>query len=212
MKKGFLKNISAMESPPSMQPKKSSRKTLLAILAIVIIVVVVVVGVYFATMNNAGTDTTATPTPGPTGTSSPTATPAETGGNVAGASSLQYTVAVTDSSGASLGSYTYSAKNAGTNNLMLRIESTGVSGGDFIYIINGAQQKAWVETGGVWTDLSSTFQSTWDSWDQQFTGYVSTLGDWSGVGNYVYADPNGDTITITNIAVNPSLSDSLFVH
>jgi hypothetical protein len=215
MKNSFMNKIFAVDSTGSAPEKKKSRRTLIVAI-VILLIIVLIVGIYIATMNNAGNNNgntpTATPTTGPSSSSSPTAGPTETGSNVAGASSLQYTVEITDSSGGSLGSYTYYAKNAGTSNLMLRIESTGAQGGDFIYIINGAQQKAWLYSGGQWTDLSSAFQSTWDTWNQQFTGYIDTLGAWSGTGNYIYADPNGDSIKITNISVNPSLPDSLFVH
>jgi outer membrane lipoprotein-sorting protein len=39
--------------------------------------------------------------------------------------------------------------------------------------------------------------------------YIYRLADWSGTGDFVYIE-NGATVTITNIAINPTLADSLF--
>jgi hypothetical protein len=203
--------------PPPPPPSKRSRKTLIVVIA-VLLIVVLAVGVYLAA-RGIGTNTSVTPTPTPSSgvTSTPaptsTATTSGTGVNVAGASSLQFTTSMTNSSGASLGSYTYYAKNAGTPNLMIRIEFTDPSGGGtFVYIVNGALQQAWMESGGQWTDLSSAFTSEWSSWDSTFTGYQNNLANWSGVGDWTYTSPNGDSVRIHDISVNPSLPDSLFQH
>jgi len=219
MKRNILNTVKAMSSPTSSPPKKKSRKALIAVLVIVLIVAVVA-GVYLATRGNGNTNPSATPTP----TSNPNATPTSnpsatsnpstsgTGANVAGASSLQFTVSVTNSSGGSQGSYTYYAKNAGTSSQMVRIEWTDPSGGSFVYIVNGALQQVWVESGGQWTDLSSAYASQSSSWNSAFLGYKNSLTGWSGVGDWTYTDPNGDTVRISNVSVNPSLPDSLFQH
>jgi flagellar basal body-associated protein FliL len=236
MKNTALSAMVAMASPPPPPPPKRSRKTLIAVI-LVILIVVLAVGVYLATRGN-GTNPSVTPTPTPTpiagvtptptsiagatptatpiagATPTPTAKPTGNGGgsNVAGASSLQFTATVTNSSGQSQGTYTYYAKNAGTSNLMIRIEFTDPSGDNFVYIINGALHQAWVESGGQWTDISSAFSSQWSTWNTAFTGYKNSLVNWSGVGDYTYSSPNGDTVRITNINLNPSLADSLFQH
>ena len=235
MKKTTLNVIAAMATPPP-PPSKRSRKTLIALI-LIILIVVVAVGAYLATRgtgNNPNPSATPTPTPitgvtstatpitGVTSTATPigeatptpTAKPTSSGGgtNVAGASSLQFTATMTNSSGGSEGTYTYSAKNAGTSNLMIRIEYSDPSGDNFIYIVNGALQQAWVETGGQWTDLSSAFSSQWSTWNTAFTGYTGSLASWSGVGDYSYSSPSGETVRIYNISVNPSLADSLFEH
>jgi len=210
--------------PPQSSPKKDSRKLLVVALLIVIIIVSAGVLFYLATRPSSTSNPTPTPTgtatptptgtgatPTPIGTATPTPTPSGGGANVAGASSLQYTVSVTNSSGASLGTWTYYAKNAGTSNLMIRIEFADPSDGNFVYIINGALQQAWMESGGEWTDLSSAFASQWSSWNSTFTGYQNQLAGWAGVGDYTYT-AGGDTIRIYDVAVNPSLADSLFQH
>jgi hypothetical protein len=123
------------------------------------------------------------------------------------ATSLQFSVTITHE-GVSEGGYTYYAKNAGTDNLMIRIDYTSTSG-SFIYIVNGAQQKAWMSSEGQWTDLSSSFASQWGTWHSTYEGYVTGLGSWAGTGDQTYTS-GGDTYRIYNISVNPSLADSLF--
>jgi hypothetical protein len=219
MKKNIFNTMVAMTSPPPPPPSKSSRKSLIAILVIVILVVALVVGVYLATRGT-GTNNSVTPTatpnsgvtPTPISGTTPTPTSSGTGANVAGASSLQFTVSITNSSGGATSSYTYSAKNAGTPNMMIRVEfNDPSSGSSFVYIVNGAQQKAWVQTGGQWIDLSSTFASEYSNWDETFKGYQNSLADWNGLGDWTYT-VGGETIRIHSISVNPSLPDSLFEH
>jgi len=206
----------ASPPPPPPAPSKKSRKTMIAVIAVVIIAVLVVV-VYLATQglgtNNSVTPTP-TPVPGTTATPAPSTSPTSSGtaSDIAGASSLQFTVSITNSSGGTTSSYTYSAKNAGTPNMMIRVEFTDPSsGGSFAYIVNGAQQKAWMQTGGQWIDLTSTFADEFDSWDSTFKGYQNSLADWNGLGDWSYT-VGGETIRIHNIKVNPSLPNSMFEH
>ena len=160
---------------------------MIAILVIAVIVVAVIVGVYLATRGGGGT-----------------------GGNVAGASSLQFSEDITI--GGNITTYTYSAKNIGTSNAMLRIEWTGLQG-DTIYIVNGAQQKVWIYTDGTWNDFSAYYGAYWSQWNTTFTGLTNSLSHWTGSGDYTYTDPaTGNGVRIYNIAVNPSLADTLFEH
>jgi hypothetical protein len=214
MKGNILTIANATTTPISEPPKKKSRKKLITAIAIVVLVVAIIAGAYLATRGNGNTNPSATPTPTPTSNPSATTNPSTSGvgANIAGATSLQFTVAVTNSSGGSLGSYTYSVKNAGTSDQMVRIEFTDPSSGNLVYIVNSASQQVWVETNGQWTDLSSTYASQYSSWNSAFLGYKNNLTSWSGVGDWTYTDPNGDTVKITNVSVNPSLSDSLFQH
>ncbi|HEX7483148.1 MAG TPA: hypothetical protein VF350_06755 [Candidatus Bathyarchaeia archaeon] len=212
MKKNILNTMATMSSPPPPPPtKKRSRKSLIAILLVIIIVVALIVGIYLAT-RGMGTNNSATPTATPISGTTPTPTTNGIGANVASASSLQFTVSITNSSGGTTSAYTYYAKNAGTPNMMIRIEFTDpTSGGSFVYIINGAQQKAWMQTGGQWIDLTSSFSDEFSNWDSTFKGYQTSLADWNGLNDWTYT-VNGETITIHNISVNPSLPDSLFEH
>jgi hypothetical protein len=178
--------------PPPTSPSpgpKINRKTMIVLGVIVIIVVAIVAGVLLAMQSGGGVG--------------------GTGGSIAGASSLKFNADVTVSGTSA--TYTYYAKNIGTSNAMLRVEGTAPT--SFIYIINGAQKQAWAYESGVWTNLTDYFQTYWGQWNSSFTGMKTNLGHWSGSGAYTYTDPTtGYSIKIYNIAVNPSLADSLFEH
>jgi len=130
--------------------------------------------------------------------------------DVAGASSLQFKVSVKPADEESM-DYTYSVKNAGTSSMMMRIEMQS-AGDSFTYIINGALQKAWIYSGGEWTDFSEMYQTYWETWNSAWQGYHDSLLGWTGAGDWTYTTPNGDTIRIYDISINPSLPDSLFQH
>lgn len=171
------------------------KKILAIVVAVIIVVAVVIAGVYIALSGGTGAG----------GTGGDTA-----GNNIAGANSLQYTVAIT-SGGSLQSSYTYSAKNIGTENMMMRIE--GSTGSDsYIYILNGAEETMWVYTGGEWVDFSEYFDTYWNSWNGTWTGYVTYLDDWNGTGDYLYSDTEGNSVRVYDITVNPTLADSLFQH
>jgi hypothetical protein len=205
------KSTMAVPPPPPPPPSapKGSRKTLIAVAVIVIVAVAAVAGAYLATRGvSPSPSVTPTPTPSAAVTPTPTPTPTATSNGVATASSLQFSVDV--SSGGTLQeTYTYYIKNIGTSNAMFRVEGTG-SQGNFVYIINGAQQKAWVYENGAWTDLSSEFSTQWSSWSSAFTGYKNNLVNWPGYGDWTYTAPDGTTVRLYDITVNPSLADSLF--
>jgi hypothetical protein len=95
---------------------------------------------------------------------------------------------------------------------MVRIDFSDPSGENFVYIVNSALQQVWVESGGQWTDLSSAYSSQAGAWNNAFLGYKNSLTNWSGAGDWTYTDPNGDTVKITNVSVDPSLPDSMFQH
>jgi len=216
MKKSIFNTMVEMASPPPPPPSNKSRKPLIIVIA-AILIVVLVIGVYLATQG-LGTNTSVTPTPTPvpgsTSTPAPSTSPTNSGTavDIEGASSLQFTVSMTNSSGATTGSYTYSAKNAGTSNMMIRVEFTDpTSSSNFVYIVNGALRQAWMSSDGEWIDLSSQFDSHYSDWDETFTDYKDNLSDWSGLGDWSYT-AGGVTTRIHSISVNPSLPDSLFEH
>ena len=212
MNKSIINSIRAVDSPPQPSPKKRSRTLLFAII-LIIIIAVAAVGIYLATQS-AGTTPSVTPTPTPipgsTTTPSPTATSSVTGADIATASSLQYTVTVTDA-GVSQGSYTYYGKNAGTANFMMRIEVTDADGAQSIFILNGAQRKAWSYSDGQWDDVSMAYDSQFSTWNALWQGYSNSLSGWSGIGDWSYTAGNSG-IRISNVNVNPVLPDSLFQH
>ncbi len=166
----------------------------LVIIAIVIIAVVVIGGVAYWAMTNTGGD-------------------GGNGGNggedvytVANATSLQFTISATE--GTSAGTTIYSAKNIGTDNMMIRVEIQA-EGMSFIYIVNGAEQKAWADEGSGWVDLSTTFSTQWDAWKPVFSAYSASFEDWVS-GDYIFTDSDGYTVTVSDISINPTLADSLF--
>jgi hypothetical protein len=227
MKKDIIISMAEMNSPPPPPPKKSSRKGLIALIIIAIVVVAAVVGAYAVLNNGSNNGNNSTPTPGTSSTpssgtsstpssgtsstpsSGTSSTPQPNG--VASASSLQFSIDVT-AGGVKQITSTYMAKNAGTNNLMMRIETTDTSGTTSVYIVNGALQKAWIYDGTTWTDISEAYSTQFSTWDASFTGYQNSLAGWAGVGGWTYAAPNGDSVRYYDISVNPNLPDSLFEH
>jgi hypothetical protein len=170
------------------------RRRTLYILVLVVLVVIIVasVGAYVWWNNNSG---------GGRGNGG--------GTNVAGATSMQYSVDVT--SQGTTATYKFAAKNLKTSNMMLRIEVLGGGSGDYIYILNGAEKKAWSYSNGEWTDISETFDSQWNAWSSIWQGYFDNLTQWNGTGDWSYTS-GGESIRIYSIQVNPVLVDSLFVH
>jgi hypothetical protein len=126
---------------------------------------------------------------------------------VSDASSLQYSVDLSFD-GESMGIYTYSAKNIGTNDMMIRVEFS-VDGEDFIYIVNGANQEAWGYFTEEWLDLSATFSDEWDLWSSTFEGYTDNLSDWT-TGDWTYNDTDGSLVKVYDITIDPVLNDALF--
>ena len=208
--------------------KTGISKTIIVVALIIAIVAVGAGAYYFATQNNqpspsasptptpltsptasANPTTSTSPTVAPTqtATASPTASPSNAP-NVAGASSLKYSVSLTEA-GILQGSYTYQGKNAGTSSFMMRIDFTDSDGSQSGYIINGAQQKAWSLSGGTWEDLTSAYSSLYNTWNPLWQGYVNSLSGWAGVGDWTYTQGNV-TVRIYDISVNPALPDSLF--
>lgn len=162
----------------------------LIIVAIIVVVAVVAVGIVLVATRGGG---------GESGGGG------EGGGGVGEATSLQFAVDVATEG--ETYTMTFKAKDIGSNNMKIRVEGTA-EGQEFIYIINGAQQKLWVYAAGMWVDLSDQFSDYWDMWSASFEGYQADLSGWTGG---TWTSPDG-TVTIRNIIVNPSLSDSLFEH
>jgi hypothetical protein len=122
------------------------------------------------------------------------------GGGIAGVESLQFDVATAGGD-----AFTIAAKNIGASDQMIRVDGT-VGGQDMIIVLNGAEREAWVCVAGTWTDLSSSFSIMWDQWNKALQDYQACLSGWTG-GTWQSSD---GTITISNIQVNPSLSESMF--
>jgi hypothetical protein len=196
--------------------KKRMSKTVIVVI-IVAILAVSSIAVYLA-MSGGTSDGTATDTTNNGGTTDTTNGGTTDTGNqdtgttvdVAGASSLQFKVSVKPADAESM-DYTYSVKNAGTSSLMMRIEMQSADG-SFIYIINGAQEKVWIYSGDEWIDFSDAYPTYWETWNAAMQDYQNTLIGWTGAGDWTYTTPNGDSVRIYDITINPSLPDSLFQH
>lgn len=164
--------------------------TLVIAVIVVVVIAIIGVGVYLAMSGTGGNGDTPTPTPTPAG--------------VADASSLKFSVEVTD--GGETYTNNYMVNNIGSTDLQMRIEMVEY---DMVYIVNGADQEAWSYMAGEWMDISSAFQENWDEWSTTVDAYQNDLTDWAGTGDYTYTS-GGTTIRIYDVEVNPSLSDSLF--
>jgi hypothetical protein len=132
----------------------------------------------------------------------------ETTTDLSTATSMRYKVSIQPAGQAGM-EYEYIVKDAGTENMKMRIEIETEY--DFtIYVINGETQSAWVHTGEEWLDLSDGFATYWDMHKESWEGYQTSLQDWTGAGEYRYDAPTGDSVVIYDIEINPTLEDSLF--
>ena len=203
---------------------KGLSKTVIAAI-IVAVLLISAVGVYFAfsgdetadTTENTELDTTNSTTTEPEGENSnetpetetePETEEPETGSDMSSATSMRYKVSIQPAGQVGM-EYEYIVKDAGTDNMKMRIEIETEY--DFtIYIINGEDQTAWVHTGEEWLDLSDGFTTYWDMHKESWEGYQTSLQDWTGAGEYRYDLPTGDAVVIYDIEINPTLEDSLF--
>jgi len=170
---------------------KKGISTLVIVAIIVIAVVIVGIGVYV--WYSGGEEPTPTPTPTPT---SP----------VEGATSMRFDVEA-DVEGA-VETDRFTLKNLGTSDLLIRVDQTDKDELDFLYLIHQADQKAWAYCMGEGGDVSEDFATYWDNpliGNVAVDKYMTALANWSGTGNY-----EGDTYTISNIVVNPTIEDSVF--
>ena len=219
MRRNLSRNITAIS------------KSIIAIILVVVIVAGAAVAYFAMTQNSPSSSPSPSPTPTPTnvpitlGTSTPaTATPSASATQTAeptatasssslldvnNASSLKYTVTMTES-GSRVFTYTLWGKNAGTSNFMMRIEYLDDDTHE-IYIINGVLQKAWSFQNGEWQDDSAIYSTQLYVWNGLYQGYNSRLAAWNGNSDYSYS-VGPDTWRIYDIAVNPTLEDSLFEH
>lgn len=163
-----------------------------ALIAVVVIVVVVAVAGTYVLMNNGGGNTP----------------------KVADAKSLKYDADVSYQ-GTTATVFTWTAKNVGATDMVLRIDLMGGESGNYTYILNSGTQTAWLSSNGTWANVSSDFTNQWNAWvgtGKQWTLNLNALEmNWSGTGDYTYTTPSGNSvIRIYNVVINPTLADSLF--
>jgi hypothetical protein len=169
----------------------------------IIIVAVVVIGVvgYWALTNTGGESPSPTPAPTP---------------DVAGATSIGFKVNATFADGNNE-EYAFTAKNLGASDIQLRVDEIDAQGNLFVYLYNQTAQTLWIQYADTWTDSSTDFASYWDGANSALIGdtalnnYMTELANWSGSGNYDYTS-DGNSYSIFDIVLNPTLDDSLFQH
>jgi hypothetical protein len=125
------------------------------------------------------------------------------------ATSVQYTVNLTDPTG--VGIYTFAGRNLGTADIELRVDATPVVGYDtYSYIMFATNQTSYNNETGTWA--AGNFTQDWGvTWSGQFEGYISHNADWmTGDSNISYHDSAGNEVLVYDIMINPSLPDSLF--
>jgi hypothetical protein len=169
-----------------------NKKMMYALVSVVLIIVVVAGAGAYVLMNNGN------------------------GGNtvkVTDATSLQYDAEVTYQGDVT--QFKWAAKNVGTSDMSLRFDILHGGQSNYTYILNGADQKAWMAVDGNWTDVSTDFTNQWNTWVGTGMAWSRNLDslatNWSGTGDYTYADSaTGTTTRIYNVVINPTLADSLF--
>jgi len=211
-------------------PKKFLRGNTQAITTIVIVVIIVIaavvigIGVYIATRGSGSHPSTSptsiptsstvpssTPTATPTLNTSPIAIPTTSIGN---ANSYEYNATETSNTGAFVATLYYAAKNLNNSNIELLWVVTTPSTGTVEYIANGIQQTAWTNSNGQWTEAS--YGNQLNNIQLEAYGYTNLLSGYNnGSGTFDAKVPAGEpdagnTVTFTNIQINPSLPDSLF--
>jgi hypothetical protein len=175
---------------------------LIVAVVVVIIIVAAAAGAYYFLGQNPAPSTNPTETPG--ASTEPSSSP-----DVAGASSLQYSVSLTEN-GVVTASYTFYGKNAGTSDFAMRIDQTDENG-EASFIFNAGTKEAWTYAAGEWLDISDYFDQQYAGFETLWAGYVDSLSAWAGTGDYSYTAA-GVTYRIYDISVNPALADSLFTH
>ena len=173
-----------------MNKKGISTMVIVAIIVIAVVIVGVAVYVWYS---GGAQEPEPTPTPAPTP-------------DIEGATSMRFDVEADVEGAAETDRFT--VKNLGTSNILLRVDQTDAQGNEFIYLMNQAEQTAWADFGTGFMDYSSDFATYWDNnliGKPGLDKYMTALADWSGTGDY-----EGDTFTISNIVVDPTIEDSVF--
>jgi hypothetical protein len=174
---------------------KNTMYILVAVLIIVIVIAGVVIYMYVGTGGGGGGG-------------GETPTTVYTMGN---ATSLQYTVNLTTAS-AEPGIYMFAGKGLGTAEIWLRVDANpDVSvGTTYSTIMYAGNQTSWTNATGTWE--VSDFATDWGTtWSPSWSSYIDHNASWmTGDGDISYSDSSGNDILIYNIAINPTLSDSLF--
>jgi hypothetical protein len=171
-----------------------NKRTMYIVVA-VIVILIIVVGVAAALLLNNGSGTpSTTPTPTPTATTAPSA---------GDATSITFNANIT--SGGTTIEYKWAGRNIHSTNITIRTDFA-----TYAYVLDASTQSSKMSTdsGATWT--TSTFTTDWPSWDGQFSEYVDALtAHWTGQ-DYTFQNAAGETITLFNVVINPTIPDSTF--
>ena len=186
-----------------MNKKGISTLLIVAIVVIIIIVAGVAVYVLYSGSGEEGGTPTSTPSPSPNpDVESATSIAFKVNGTIGGVNEL----------------YAFTAKNLGTSDILMRTDEFDADGNAFTYQFNQTAQTVWASYNGQWSDVSSEWTSYWEGANSGIVGYTAFDGyrtqlatNWSGSGDYDYTS-GGDTFHIYDIAINPSIEDSLFAY
>jgi hypothetical protein len=107
--------------------------------------------------------------------------------------------------------FNWSVANIGASNQKIRLtiyanesDQTG-----YTYIVNSQIQAAWKNENGTW--VSTNYNDLNNLWGAQWTQTLNQLkANWTGNGNVSFNNSFGDNVTVTNVVINPQLSDSAF--
>jgi len=107
--------------------------------------------------------------------------------------------------------FKWSVANIGTSDQKIRLtiyanesDQTG-----FSYIVNSQNQAAWKNENGTW--VSTNYNELNNLWGAEWTQTLNQLkANWTGNGNVSFKNSFGDNVTVTNVVINPKLSDSSF--
>jgi hypothetical protein len=110
-----------------------------------------------------------------------------------------------------LNPFKWSVANIGTSNEKIRLtiyasesDQTG-----FTYILNSYNQAAWKNENGTW--VSTNYNELNSLWGADWIQLLNQLkANWTGNGNVSFTNSFGDNVTVTNVVINPELSDSTF--
>jgi hypothetical protein len=79
----------------------------------------------------------------------------------------------------------------------------------FTYILNSQNQAAWKNENGTW--VSANYNELNNLWGADWTQLLNQLkANWTGNGNVSFNNSFGDNVTVTNVVINPELSDSTY--
>jgi hypothetical protein len=172
------------------------KKSLVYIIVAVVIIIIIIAGVAaFLLMNNNGGTTNPTTTPTPTPPPS-----------VASATSLKFNVQENPGTANAL-NYTYSVNNFNMSNEILRVD---IPASSYSLVINLADSSARSSTNGgaTWTTDDFATDATFAT---LLNDYATTLeASWTGQATVSYNDSVGNTGTLSDIQVNPTIPASTF--